>query len=407
MSFTSTGFDFSKGIENYPDALYTSHLVPIIGTIVGLYFLASIFICRKQKVEVSVWFLAFGGFTTVVLYWYIMSTNLPWELHYFELSVRRAWTFRNDLVTNLTTINNGIISELGNTLTCIGGLASCSENQKMLLKSPIDDVLDTLSSMPSLTTVESLTKNYALAIDYITILHNFILCNIILYVIAVISVYFLEAVKTHRRYFHAIAISWSFIILVFGICFFVGATVLSDVCVDFQNTVESFLDDENLKFYMTCNPNLIYIPNAPDNELYPPFLINADDGKLLKILKNENSAEVGIICNDIPIFYSLAHRFKSSHGYIVNMSTNCCGGCNKTNMHEVATILGDYKNKTGLWGSIACQQPNILINNAEDNLCDLFMPLFGLFITFVTLVPKILSLFYFLPKSVPVSDFKV
>lgn len=395
MSFLNTKYKFSDGYENYFQNILTVHMIPVIATLFGLFFVRLFNIIyklffkkttQKNTVNKSLFFISlFFSYISLIT---LISYYLPWNLEYVENNVNDLWDYKTSLVSELNFFNNGIAKELNGTVACENNF-NCDQKLVTDITFPLSDVINTLRTTPSLDIVDSIKDSYKTIAFYVSIFSNGTLA---FYIIATILVLVLtsqpDILTNFKKTTIFIFLFVAFLVLIISIINFFAATVISDICKNTTETVDYLIDDENLNFYLSCSP-------TTKNISLPPIL--NDYQNLITILsKKKNTDAIQVKCENGQL-NSLADIATGRWflQFTGNFNESCCSGCDNNTMAELIQKLGNDVERpfTGLWSKIDCAGPYYKKEKTITAICELFPNFFSNFVIFLFITIHLLLLF--------------
>jgi len=376
--------------RTYHESDYLVKVVTLHGGIfIGLMLLFLIgfgyCICRRKTRKTPVWAIGLSVVTSIVIMSVAFSYSFTRVGDHVAASLRAFFPFVAEIrgvVENVTVALSALA--LNPYEACTGtNLATCqsttfyttaanvigtngtglvgtltdvrkSLDQVLLpsLQKEIDDILTTMTT-------------YLLSVE-IGLYSSFVLVCFLTCLSAYLSGAFK---KRHACALHTLGIFLAFIILLMSAGTLLGSVFVADVCTDQQATVKALVNGSDLDFYFNCNVN------ATNASAYSP--------RFQPLI-----AKLAIL----PVAETV-YDFLCLIGSTLGHCTQC--NCNTTVSKYVVKQFGSVKNATGIYGLMKCKRLHQLLHNASDAVCELFVPMIGVFFLLVSLMGHALFLFYF------------
>ena len=407
FSNSVTSARWADGFENYFQFLLLQFFVPLIIGFIIIFILSAIYIKYKKFKDLKKIKYGFIYLAAILVFFEISMSpiiiySLPSYSSDFKFHANSAWDYKATMVTNLTDFNN-VLDEFIDGIFCEDQCALNNTIGKDVTK-PLQKVIHTVDSYFSNKTISDAknifkkTEMAILAIQIVTLI--FVVFGIIYVLSSFLINQALKEKYAKRIYIFSIVISS--VALFISIAFLLGSVLVSDACNDYTNIATNYIDQEDLNFYLTCDPNS---NNATDE--FPPFLFTDD---ILNIVRHDDDLVnvTDVICyienrttiggkNDldaVKVFKKLELIFNKSMPAFNKTRCKSCA-CSPALARQVLDLIGNYSEHTGLYGLLECKPAHTRLLKIESSVCSIFSPMIAFFVLFLNLSGHMLFAFYF------------
>lgn len=404
MGFLSSPKRWADGYETYLQYLVTRLFLPLVIAIVAYIVLGSIFMCWKGRGSKTSKFTIGLALLSAFLSPYLsLFYSMSEKLDVLEYKAQQAWEYKEEGVKQLQRIN-AAVEEFGNRINCqtCGGTTATDT-----LLAPFAAVIEKIENVVPRDKLDTISNFYATVKYYALFVDNVMLAVLGVCAVLVWSAQLFPLRKSidetccKRRCWYFGSITLSLLLAVIAIVFFALATVVSDTCNDYVSSLDFFIKQEDLNFYLTCDRSSTTIAGR-----FPPVL-SEKNPEIINLLKNtNNSAEIGksgyVACMAeagkqaiLKFTYEIAHKYHL--GLNISAYSGCACNCSTDAIEKIFTEAGNFgpENTTGIWKLVECKGPNARLADIESAFCGLFPSLFAYFMLTLTTMTHVLFMYYF------------
>lgn len=409
FSNSLTSARWADGFENYFQYLLLQFFVPLIIGLLCTFIFSIIYIHYKkykdiQKMKYGIVYIGVILLLFIVAMSPVLIYSVPEYAADFKFHANDAWDYKNTMVKNLTAFNN-VLDVFIDDIFCVDNCALNNTIGKDVTK-PLQKVIEILNDYfpeDSIEVAKKIFKKAELAIYIIQISVTLFVCFGSIFFL---SSFLLDQSKKEkfRTKIFCFSIIISSLALLTSIAFLLASVLVSDGCNDYITIASNYIDDANLIFYLTCDPNS---NNATDE--FPPFLFKDN---ILNIVRDDYDLVnlTGAICN----FENKTHNSSLGNSNNLNAAkvfkklelifnlnlpadkTGCQNcQCNPDVADTILNMIGNYTQHTGLYGLLECGPAHNRLSEIQSSVCSFFSPLVAFFVMFMSLSGHLLFAFYF------------
>ena len=402
MGFLTSPYRWADGEETYLQYLATEFFYPIVAAIFAYIVLGSIFMCWRGKAhKISKFALGMTLLSAFATPYLVLFYPISSKLDLLEYKARSAWDYKDEGVAQLTRVK-AAVDIFGDSILC----QSCGDGATTItekLTDPFQIVINEISNFITDAQVDTIGDLYTTIKYYAIVVEIVMVVLLIVCAVLVWSAQLFPLKKTttncKRRLWYIGSITLSILLAIIAIVFFAGAVIVSDTCNDYVSTIDYFLNEKNLNFYLSCD-----MTDETEAGRFPPIL-SKDHPEIINILKNHEEQIEGlgyITCLADAVESQEVLKFEKGlndkfHLHInISDGGDCECNCSATAGEDIFTQAGNFgpNGATGIWKLIECKGPGSKLAEVETSICSLFPTLFAYFVLTLTMMTHVLFMYF-------------